>query len=108
VAGGCALADPDDAGPVGPLTADVEGEGGYISGVGVVRRARGRGVGLALLQQSLAATRIAGVPLCRLHVEAVNLTGAVRLYERAGMRRESVADLWLRPVPRLPTDAPGT
>ncbi len=86
----------DEAGPLGAATALMDPKGGYLNGVGVVRRARGRGIGLALLLQSFAAMREAGVTDCRLHVEAQNRTGAVRLYERAGMDVESVADVWLR------------
>ena len=97
----------DDAGPVGLLTAEVETEGGYVSAVAVVRRARGRGIGSALLRQSFVAMRDAEIAVCRLHVESENLTGAVRLYERAGMTRESVADLWLRRVPSSAPNAPG-
>jgi ribosomal protein S18 acetylase RimI-like enzyme len=86
----------DEAGPLGAATALLEPEGGYLNGVGVARRGRGRGIGLALLRQSFAAMRDAEIAVCRLDVEAENKTGAVRLYERAGMHVESVDDLWLR------------
>jgi ribosomal protein S18 acetylase RimI-like enzyme len=60
-------------------------ETGWIHVVGVRRPWRGRGLGLALLRWSLGALADAGMRRAALSVDAENTTGAVRLYERAGM-----------------------
>lgn len=55
----------------------------------VVRRAwRQQGLGLRLLTQAFSALAQLGQQSARLIVDADNLTGATRLYERAGMRIE--------------------
>lgn len=59
---------------------------GWVQILGVRRPWRRRGVGLALLHHSFRELRTRGVPWAGLEVDAENLTGAVRLYERAGMR----------------------
>jgi mycothiol synthase len=52
-----------------------------------VRRAwRRRGLGEALLRHSFAAFRRKGFTRGTLGVDASSVTGATRLYERAGMR----------------------
>jgi ribosomal protein S18 acetylase RimI-like enzyme len=89
----------DDAGPVGVTFTMVEEQGGYIGGLGVLPRGRRRGLATAMLQQAFSGLAAAGVPCCRLHVEAVN-PGAVALYEQVGMTPESVTDIWLRPARR--------
>jgi ribosomal protein S18 acetylase RimI-like enzyme len=58
---------------------------GRVAGLGVLRPWRRRGVGLALLQESFRVMRDAGFTEARLEVDAASPTGAVRLYERAGM-----------------------
>lgn len=58
---------------------------GRVAGLGVLRPWRKRGVGLALLQESFRVMRDAGFTEVRLEVDAASPTGAVRLYERAGM-----------------------
>lgn len=67
--------------------ADTESRGyrtGYVSRVGTVRSARGRGVGTALVARSLAAMRESGCAEAELDVDADSPTGAGRLYERLG------------------------
>jgi mycothiol synthase len=59
---------------------------GWIGVLGVRRPWRRRGLGLALLRHSFADFRARGATRVGLGVDAENLTGAVRLYERAGMR----------------------
>lgn len=59
---------------------------GWIGTLGVRRPWRRRGLGLALLQHSFADFKHRGATQVGLGVDAENLTGAVRLYERAGMR----------------------
>ena len=58
---------------------------GWIHVLAVRRPWRG-GLGSALLRASFAALMSAGLRRAMLGVDAENTTGAVRLYERAGMR----------------------
>jgi mycothiol synthase len=58
---------------------------GIVESLGVLRRWRGRGLGLALLHHSFNVLWERGVRNVWLSVDAESLTGATRLYERAGM-----------------------
>ncbi len=60
--------------------------GGWITALGVRKRWRKRGLGLALLRHAFAEFHRRGQPHVGLGVDAENPTGATRLYERAGMR----------------------
>ena len=60
--------------------------GGWVGTLGVRRPWRKHGLGLALLYQSFGAFFQRGVKSVGLGVDAQSLTGATRLYERAGMR----------------------
>ena len=60
-------------------------ECGWVNALGVRRDWRKRGVGYALLKQSFAAFYADGRKRAGLGVDSQNLTGALRLYERAGM-----------------------
>lgn len=60
-------------------------EAGYVSTLGVRRDWRRRGIGLSLLHHTFLAFQARGQKRVRLHVDASSLTGATRLYERAGM-----------------------
>ena len=63
---------------------------GWVDVVGVRRPWRHRGLGLALLRHALTEYHRRGVPKVALSVDAESITGAPRLYGRAGMRvRES-------------------
>jgi mycothiol synthase len=63
---------------------------GWVNVVGVRRPWRKRGLGLALLRHALAEYQRRGVNKVALSVDAESITGAPRLYGRAGMRvRES-------------------
>jgi mycothiol synthase len=66
---------------------------GYVDTLAVLREYRQRGLGTALLAQSLHALRDAGMTAAHLHADAENLTGAIRLYERMGfsLRKTSVS-----------------
>jgi mycothiol synthase len=79
----CALEQPDD-----PLAGS-----GYIGSLGVLRPYRGRGLGVALLRHGIATLYARGRRRVTLHVDSESVTGATRLYERAGMSvvRTSVA-----------------
>jgi len=73
---------------------------GTVETLGVRRAYRRRGVGMALLQHSFAELWQRGQRKVGLGVDATSLTGATRLYERAGMRVEHAWDLYekeLRP-----------
>ena len=59
---------------------------GWIGDLGVRRPWRRRGIALALLLHSFADFKRRGAARVGLGVDAENPTGAVRLYERAGMR----------------------
>ena len=61
-------------------------EGGWVGTLAVRRPWRKHGLGLALLYQSFGAFYQRGVTSVGLGVDAQSLTGATRLYERAGMR----------------------
>ena len=96
----------DDLGPCAVVLSDVEPGAtagsldGYVEVLATVRRARGRGLATALLHESFAALRDAGCGVVRLNVDAQNTTGALALYERAGMIREGEVQLWAFPIPR--------
>jgi ribosomal protein S18 acetylase RimI-like enzyme len=59
---------------------------GWVSTLGVLRPWRRRGLGLALLQHSFHQLYERGRRQIGLGVDALSLTGATRLYEKAGMR----------------------
>jgi mycothiol synthase len=58
---------------------------GWVSVLGVRRPWRGRGLGFALLRHAFRELQARGKTRVGLGVDAENVTGAVRLYERAGM-----------------------
>jgi mycothiol synthase len=58
----------------------------WVDYVGVLRRYRRRGLGLALLRHCFCKFYRRGIRRAGLSVDAESLTGATRLYERAGMR----------------------
>lgn len=59
---------------------------GFVSVLAVRREWRRRGLGLALLRSAFGEFYRRGVREVALAVDSQNLTGATRLYERAGMR----------------------
>jgi len=71
---------------------------GWVDILGVRRPWRRRGLGLALLHHSFGELRRRGARWAGLEVDAENLTGAVRLYERAGMRPVKQLSLYERAV----------
>ena len=60
-------------------------EVGYVNTLGVRRVWRKRGIGLALLRQAFGELYRRGKRMAGLGVDAENLTGALHLYEHAGM-----------------------
>lgn len=75
--------DGDDA--AGISLCKIVNGGGIVETLGVRRPWRGRGLGLALLYHSFNEFWQRGVRNVWLSVDAESLTGATRLYERAGM-----------------------
>ena len=69
---------------------------GWIGTLGVRAPWRRRGLGEALLRRSFAALHARGKRRIGLGVDAGNVTGALRLYERAGMRPVRRSDNWRR------------
>jgi len=65
---------------------------GWVNVLGVRRRWRRRGLALALLRHSFSVLRGRGRSGAGLGVDATSLTGAHRVYERAGMRPERRTD----------------
>jgi mycothiol synthase len=63
-------------------------EMGWVGTLGVCRPWRRRGLGLALLQHSFCELYQCGLRKVGLGVDADSLTGATRLYEKAGMRSD--------------------
>jgi mycothiol synthase len=74
-----------DGDPIGFLLGTFDGPRGWVSDLGVVSAWRRRGVGGALLRHALAEFRRRGFTEAGLEVDAGNETGAVRVYERAGL-----------------------
>jgi mycothiol synthase len=69
---------------------------GYVSTIGVLAEARGRGIAKYLLRRAFALDAAAGRTGTILHVDANNITPALGLYESVGMRPVLVADIWAR------------
>lgn len=67
---------------------------GWVGTLGVRRAFRRRGLGEALLRRSFAELHRRGFRRVGLGVDARNVTGALRLYERAGMRQVRRSDNW--------------
>jgi len=65
---------------------------GWVGTLGVRRQWRKRGIGLALLQYSFNEFYRRGKRKVGLGVDAQNLTGALRLYENAGMHAHQAHD----------------
>jgi ribosomal protein S18 acetylase RimI-like enzyme len=73
---------------------------GYVDHLAVAARARGRGLGRALLLHGLAALRDAGLTVGELSVQGEN-AGATRLYESIGMRALWTIERWEKPLRAL-------
>lgn len=67
---------------------------GWVGTLGVLRPWRKRGLGLALLRHSFNEFYKRGKRKVGLGVDAENLTGALRLYENAGMHVHQTFDLY--------------
>jgi mycothiol synthase len=71
---------------------------GYIRDLGVVPRARGRGVATALLRAVFVALHERGVRRVGLDVDDLTTHGALRLYEAAGMSVVHRTDVYEKPL----------
>ena len=71
---------------------------GFVRQLAVAPSQRGRGVGLALLRECFRRHAARGRPATVLGVDAGNPTGALDLYEKAGMRVVEQFTRWDRPV----------
>ena len=90
------LAEVDGV-PAGMLVGLRHDDGtGWVRTLGTLPAARGRGAGTALLLTAFAAFRADGAPRAGLGVDSDNSTGAMALYERAGMRAQQRYDCYER------------
>ena len=76
----------------------VEKNAGYVCTLGVVKKARGRGVAKALLLTSFSEYQRRGRSAVELGVDSANETGATRLYESVGMSTKIVIDSMEMPI----------
>ncbi len=101
------LEDPDQPGgrqAVGALVGTVaESSGGpdgsYVSYLGVLEAARGRGVAKGLLNTIIADAAVRGRDRVGLEVDADSPTGAAGLYTSMGWKTKYVTESWHRDVP---------
>jgi ribosomal protein S18 acetylase RimI-like enzyme len=94
------LVTEDDEGIVGAALGERwEADTGYVAELAVHSRARGRGLGRALLLGVFEAFRGAGLTHAELSVHGRN-RGALALYESAGMRATWQAERWEKALGR--------
>ena len=83
---------------VGALSGVVWSDRGWVGELGVRRAWRGRGIASALLGRAFAMFASRGLSRVMLNVDSENSSGAVRLYERLGMRTVRGWDVYEKPV----------
>ena len=83
---------------VGALSGIVSGDRGWVGELGVRPPWRGRGIATALLHRSFTKFAARGLRRVMLNVDSQNSTGAVRLYERVGMRTARAWDVYEKRV----------
>lgn len=69
-------------------------EWGYLDSLTVLRPWRRKGLALALLQHTFRHYQERGFKRVDLHVDAASLTGATRLYEKAGMHMDEQSNAY--------------
>jgi len=84
---------------VGAALGERTSDHGVVRQLAVDRAHRGRGLALSLLHESFRRHRDLGLPATVLGVDAGNPTGALALYERAGMRVVEQFTRWELPPP---------
>ncbi|MFN8168387.1 MAG: GNAT family N-acetyltransferase [Candidatus Nanopelagicales bacterium] len=92
----------DDDGPVGVVLSRGRTEAGYVWVVGVDPRWRRRGLGAALLTHAFHAYATTGRTLVTLDVDGANDSGALVVYERAGMSVRTENHVMLMPLDAVP------
>ena len=73
---------------------------GYTEGIWVRRPWRGRGIASALIARNLHELKRRGMTEAALSVDADNPSGALRLYEKHGFRRDHTEIVYARPIAR--------
>jgi len=68
---------------------------GWVESLGACPKWRRRGLGEALLSSAFRALHQRGLRQVGLGVDAENPTGALRLYERVGMRKVRQGNNWV-------------
>ena len=85
-----------DGRPAGVLTGSPGEDGGSVDYLAVRAAFRSRGIAAALLRRSFALFAARGFHRVLVSVDAENVAGATRVYERVGMRTVWAWDLWER------------
>ena len=98
------LAEAGEPQPVGALIGTVSEslqgpDGSYVSYLGVLEAARGRGVAKGLLNTIIADAALRGRDRVGLEVDADSPTGASGLYTSMGWKTKYVTESWHRDVP---------
>jgi len=88
----------DGQGPIGLVLCRDRPTTGYVWVIGVVPRARRRGLGMALLQHAFHQYAVSGRTTVELDVDGGNDSGALAVYERAGMTVRTDSVLLTRPI----------
>jgi mycothiol synthase len=89
------IVSTEESGDAGFLIArDDRAAMGWIRSIGVLRAARGRGLGGLLLRHAFAAFAARGRDSVGLGVDTANATGAPELYGRNGMTLHYAVDTW--------------
>jgi ribosomal protein S18 acetylase RimI-like enzyme len=83
---------------VGAALSQDTGDYGFVRQLAVAPAQRGRGVALALLHECFRRHAARGLPATQLGVDAGNPTGALVLYERAGMQVNEQFTRWEKPA----------
>lgn len=93
--------EPEPAGAlVGTVSESASGpDGSYVSYIGVLQSARGRGVAKGLLRTIIADAAARGRDRVGLEVDADSPTGADSLYTGMGWRTRYVTESWHKDVP---------
>lgn len=87
-----------DGAVVGAATCFAYGDLGWILELGIRPEYRGRGLGAALFQDALATLAAYGCSRIGLEADYANETGAIRLYERAGLEVTRRYEWFERPL----------
>ena len=75
-----------DGQPIGAAMSQDVADYGFVRQLAVSPQLRGRGIGTALLHECFQRHAARGLPATVLGADAANPTGAIALYEKAGMR----------------------